>query len=72
MVIVNNFDIPKSCRDCPFALGEHLYTSWEKGYCGLGKGAFNKHSDTQRLKSCPMTEIRSSTNVLYPQMAQDN
>ena len=56
MVIIKNFDIPKSCRDCPFARGEYLDTSGEKGYCGLGKGAFNKHSDTQRLESCPILE----------------
>lgn len=66
---IKNFDIPESCRDCDFARGEYLDTSWEKGYCGLGEGAFNKHSDTQRLKSCPLMENRSLTNVLHPQMA---
>lgn len=55
-IIIKNFDVPKSCRDCAFARGEYLDMSWEKGYCGLGEGIFNKHSDTQRLKSCPLTE----------------
>lgn len=71
MVIIKNFDIPKACRDCPFALGEHLYTSWEKGYCGLGKGAFNEHSDTQRLESCPMTEVVQCKDCKFARICLD-
>ena len=57
MVIVKNMDIPDSCRDCDFAKGEYLDVSWEKGYCGLGGGSFNRKSNVQRLKTCPLKEV---------------
>lgn len=63
MIAVEGMDMPKSCYECDFNVGEYTRDYWEKRYCVRTGSGMTKTSNKRRNKDCPLIEMAKCRGV---------